>query len=105
MAKAADAPLGGQRLGKGLAQNNARVLDGVVAVHLPVAYGFHLEAKVPVDGKGAEHVVKKAHPGGDGPLAPVQAELQGDFRLVGLSVHGSVAFHHLPSSAAGAAAK
>ena len=100
MAKTLDPPLGGQRLGKGLAQNNARVLYGVVAVHLPVAYGFHLEAKVPVDGKGAEHVVKKADTGRNFCMAGA-IQVQPDKDIGFLRFAGEFCFshrssHHLP---------
>lgn len=59
MADAVDPFAVAQCLVKCLTQHNGRVLDGVVAVNVQVARGFHGEIKEAVNGYGREHMIQK----------------------------------------------
>ncbi len=63
VAVAGQALLVADRLGKGLAQGDAHVLDGVVAVDVQVALGLDLEVDSAVAGDLVEHVVEEADAG------------------------------------------
>ena len=62
--EAADAGLVAQRLAEHLADGDADVLDGVVAVDVEVARGLHVEVEAAVAAELVEHVVEEREPGG-----------------------------------------
>ena len=64
-----DAPLVSQGLGEGLTQTDADVLHRVVEVHLRVSLTAYRQVKIPMAGKELQHVVQKAHAGGNFRLA------------------------------------
>ncbi len=61
MAVAADAFFVANGLGKGLAQGDADVFDGVVAVNVQVAGAFHVQINQAVAGDLVKHVIEKAN--------------------------------------------
>ena len=74
VAVAADPRFVPHRFPDGLSQHNARILDGVVAVHLKIAAHRHRQVEKPMAGKTVQHVVKKPDAGMDAGLpGPVQA--------------------------------
>ena len=94
MAEAFHAPHLAQGLGKGVAETNAHVLDGVVVIHPGVTGAGHGEVKGPVAGKAREHVVEEPDAGLDVVFSrPVQVQGQGDVGLAGLAP--DVALSHL----------
>jgi hypothetical protein len=64
MTVATDALLVADRLGHGLTEGNADVLDGMVAVDMQIAVGMHIEVDQPMTGDLVEHVVEEGHAGG-----------------------------------------
>jgi hypothetical protein len=63
VAVAGQALLVADRLRKGLADGDAHILDGVVAVDVQVADGFDLEVEAAVAGDLVEHVVEETDAG------------------------------------------
>ena len=93
MPKPVDTPFGTQRLRKRLTQNDAGILNRMVAVHMPVPYRFQFEAKASVDCKGSEHMIKKSDSRGDFDLASIEGKLQRNLCLFGFSAQRGVALH------------
>ena len=92
MAVAADARLVAQGPGKGHAQADAQVLDGVVVVDLGVAGGGDLQVEQPVDREQGEHVVHEADAGAHRrPALAVQVEADADVGLPGAPFNGGLA--------------
>lgn len=99
VAEALHAPHLAQGLGKGVAETNAHVLDGVVVVHPGVAGAGHGEVEGPVGGKAREHVVEEPDAGLDVVFSrPVQVQGQGVSVSPVLRRCGSLA-SYTPSSA------
>src|SRR5258706_10837182 len=82
MAEAPDAGFVADRLGEGLAERDADVLDGVVRVDVQVALGVHLQVEHAVARHLLEHVLEKRDAGGElGHALAVQVEPEVDLRL------------------------
>ena len=88
-----------QGLPDSLAQYDAAVLYGMVAVHLQIPLAVEGQIKEPVPCKAAQHVVEKAYARID-VIDPssVQGDGAGDIRLSGLSGNGSGSVCHNASS-------
>ena len=81
-AVARNAALITERLTKGPAQHDARILNRVVAIHLQVAFNGHLKPEAAVHGEGLQHVVKKADARIDCNVAAVQIEAHSHARFL-----------------------
>src|SRR5690606_12879433 len=94
VAEAGDARTVAERLGQGGAQDQGRVLYGVVVVDVGVAAGLDLEVEQGVRRQGGEEVVEEPHPGVDGSLAGA-VEVEGDLHggLGGATVELGGAVH------------
>src|SRR6266511_2471444 len=93
-AVADDARLVARRLAEGFAQTDADVLDRVVEIHLVVTAGVHCQVHQSVLGPGLEHVVEERDARLDlRGAGAVEAELEHDLRLLGLSLHPSLPRH------------
>ena len=78
-------------------QHDAGILDGVVAVDVPVAHRAKLQAEAAVHGERRHHMVEKADAGGNLHRAAVQTERKLNIRLLCRARHRRHAFHrHIP---------
>ena len=96
---AANPPLVSQSLSDGPAQDNAGVLDGVVAVHTQVSLDLSFQVKKPVAGKALQHVIEKANAAVNFRLTgSVQIDCDFDLRLPCFAAYAcdSVLSHILP---------
>ena len=92
LAKATDAAFVAERLGDGLAEDDADILDRVVAVDMQIAARLDGEIEQAMAGEGGEHVVEEAHAGFDGRLAAaIKREGEADVGLGGAAgeCHGA----------------
>jgi len=88
VAVAANAFFVAHRLGKGLAECDAHVFHGVMAVDVQVALGLNVQVNQAVAGDLVEHVVKKADAGGQlGRTRAVEVDAHRDLRLGGVALH------------------
>ena len=69
---------------EGFAESDAGVFDGVVLVHVEVAFDLEGEVEAAVAGEELQHVIEEADAGGDGVASlPVDEEGKGDVGLGG----------------------
>jgi hypothetical protein len=97
MTKPANALETVQRLGHGLAQYDADILDRMVKINMQIALGLDAQVKAAVPGKGIEHMVEKPDPGRDlGLASAIQINRDLDLGLLGFAkdLRGSVLCHH-----------
>ena len=86
MAIAAHTFLVADRLGKGLAERNPDVLDGVVRIDMQIPFGLDLEIDHSVARNLVEHVVEESNPGcKPGFAATVKIEPNLDLRFEGIA--------------------
>jgi hypothetical protein len=86
VAEAAHTGLVADGLGKRLAERDADVLHGMVAVDVEIAFRLDLEVNHGVARHLVEHVLEERHAGGEpGRALAVQVELHPDLRLLGIS--------------------
>lgn len=87
MPEAGDALLVTQRLGKGLAEGDANILDGMMAIHMKVTVTAHIEVESAVLGKRGQHMVEKPYAAIEfGLPAAIKIDRNGDIGLTGLAV-------------------
>ena len=95
VAVAADAALIAESPGKGLAEDDPGILDGVVEVDLNVAVGIHLQIDQPMAGEEDEHVVEERDLRADAALAgAIDGEIEPDFGFAGITLNLSCAGGH-----------
>ena len=103
-----DAALVAERTRNGLAQHDARVLHGVVRVHLDIAFCAHVEVDQAMPSEGRQHMVEERHARLDvGRTRAVEVHRDADVRLVrraddfgGSLVHGWPFFIAGPATSA-----
>ena len=84
-----------ERFQEGLAQSDAAILDGVVSVHLEVAFATQVQIDHRMLRKERQHVVEKRDAGFDQRFpAPVNVQFDKDVRLFADSLHLSVPLFH-----------
>jgi hypothetical protein len=95
VAVAADAALIAEGAGEGLAEDDSRILDGVVQVDLDIAIGIHLQIDQPMAGEEDEHVVEERDLRADAALAgAVDREIEPDPGFAGITLNLSCAGGH-----------
>jgi hypothetical protein len=86
VAVAAQALLVAERLGEGLAQGDADVLDGVVVVDVRVALAVNVEVDQAVADDLVEHVIEEGHAGIELALpAAIEIDAHGDLGFEGVA--------------------
>src|SRR5271165_4339509 len=88
ISRAQDATLTAQRLGEGLAERNADVLDGVVLVHVEIAVRLQLQVERAVARNQLQHMVEKTDSAADlGATVAFDGQRNANVGFIGLAMN------------------